>query len=119
MSFQQLDTVGSMQVMAAPSLDVPVSIGQDSVDLADTVDYIIQNQPEHDVVCGKFAERKKSPGSLLQLDEVLRILRLPAKHRSVEDVMMLADMMSKYALPANNCAVRAHGCKQQNSPARA
>jgi hypothetical protein len=106
MGFQQLDTVSSIEVMASPSLDSPALNTQNSVDAADTVDSIIQSrntESEDDAVFGEIPEVEKRAGSLLQSDEVLRILRLPARHRSEEDVMMLADMMSKYALlPASN-----------------
>ena len=66
MSLHHLDNVASMD--STPSLPVPIS--QDSVDPAETVDSIIQQ--DLDVVFGKFAdtESNRSAGSLLQQDEV-------------------------------------------------
>ena len=101
MSVHHLDNVASID--STPSLPVPIS--QDSVDPTETIDSIIQQ--DLDVVFGKFADTasNRSPGSLLQQDEVRRILLLPANQRAPEDIMIVSEVMSKCVSLSGHCAI--------------
>lgn len=94
MSLHHLDHVASID--STPSLPVPIS--QNSVDPAETVDSIIQQDLE--VIYGNLADPacNRSAGSLLQQDEIRRILMLPPGQRAPEDIMMVTEVMSRYVL---------------------
>lgn len=85
----------------APSLPVDMTepVSESSGDPTDTVDTVIQHQPEDDLIHGRFApaQRAQKAGSLLQQDDIVRILHLPAIERTPEDIMMLAETISRCA----------------------